>query len=712
MAYEAAVDWENFPSLKTALSAANLKAMEDGLVAYFESVAVSKVEVQGLVEEALATLNAQRFRGYKDCSANPKFPAANAGDTYIVSVAGKIGGAAGYVVGVGDCLICTTDGAAEGTKGEVGAKWDIVDSQATVEGAVGVEKARAEAAESGKQPIDTDLTAIAGLSPEDGALLVRTGGTWAALAKGSSGQELVVRSDGTIAWQTPAALKASAWGMSTGASATVNTAAFKAAIAAAAEQKTPVRCPGGTLLLNEYSEPENYLTLEGEGPEQTILKVASGAKCGILKSKRYGEGGETGGTEDVTLRNIAFDGNVAENAGITAGTTVLDLDGIRPVFEGVLVRNGLINAKTKMSRNNKSSSRPEDGYFTYVWSFNAKEFGWLFEGPHDSHGDHIWIKSDEGKNFSVRTVSVWSHVHVYGNAKRGIESWAAAEFNSCIAEGAEEGQVFLGDNAKWRGGEVFYGGGKDGKIGFVLGDSEHSAFEVRITDVEIRNCTNGAFKFNHAAQRSYIDAQVYAESGKVWVEGTTKPDVSVKWGETFGWNGVENNQIVEEVASANEVNAANRKVLLVSGTTEITNLHFGLVGQQVTLKFMATGCKVANNAHFELSSPFVSNAGDTLTLINVTGAIWSEIGRKQPLFGEVAAANTMSVVAGAVTMKVTGNTEIKKINVTYPGQTVTLIFEGTPKVANGENLKLGASFQATANSTLTLTCDGVNWYPA
>lgn len=87
---------------------------------------------------ALLTLlglgDAMIFKGVVDCSANPNYPAADRGDTYKVSVAGKIGGGSGPNVELGDTLICTTDSTASGTHAAVGANWEIV--QANIDGAV------------------------------------------------------------------------------------------------------------------------------------------------------------------------------------------------------------------------------------------------------------------------------------------------------------------------------------------------------------------------------------------------------------------------------------------------------------------------------------------------------------------------------------------------------------------------------------------------
>jgi hypothetical protein len=62
------------------------------------------------------------FKGSTDCSANPNYPAASKGDSYVVSVAGKIGGASGTSVDVGDVYVASADNAG-GTQAAVGTSW-------------------------------------------------------------------------------------------------------------------------------------------------------------------------------------------------------------------------------------------------------------------------------------------------------------------------------------------------------------------------------------------------------------------------------------------------------------------------------------------------------------------------------------------------------------------------------------------------------------
>jgi hypothetical protein len=65
------------------------------------------------------------FKGSTDASANPNYPSASKGDTYVVSVAGKIGGASGKSVEIGDMYVATADNAG-GTEAAVGSSWSVL----------------------------------------------------------------------------------------------------------------------------------------------------------------------------------------------------------------------------------------------------------------------------------------------------------------------------------------------------------------------------------------------------------------------------------------------------------------------------------------------------------------------------------------------------------------------------------------------------------
>lgn len=89
--------------------------------------------VKTYADALIAANDAMVFKGVIDCSANPNYPAASRGDTYRVSVAGKIGGGSGPNVENGDLLLCMTDATASGTHASVGSAWAI--TQTNVDGA-------------------------------------------------------------------------------------------------------------------------------------------------------------------------------------------------------------------------------------------------------------------------------------------------------------------------------------------------------------------------------------------------------------------------------------------------------------------------------------------------------------------------------------------------------------------------------------------------
>ena len=123
-------------------TAATLASDSDGLLAANSATRLAtqsavKTYVDALktyVDALIAANDVMVFKGLINCSSNPNYPAANCGETYRVSVAGKIGGGSGPNVEVGDLLLCLTDSTASGNHATVGAQWNI--SQTNVDGAV------------------------------------------------------------------------------------------------------------------------------------------------------------------------------------------------------------------------------------------------------------------------------------------------------------------------------------------------------------------------------------------------------------------------------------------------------------------------------------------------------------------------------------------------------------------------------------------------
>lgn len=139
---ELATDAESLTGTDTARATtpANVAAVFTDRIDTTAALGVSNVKVpsQGAVKAyadgLLDANNAMQFKGVIDASTNPNYPAASAGHAYKISVAGKIGGASGPNVEVGDTLYAITDGTAAGTQAAVGANWVIV--QTNIDGAV------------------------------------------------------------------------------------------------------------------------------------------------------------------------------------------------------------------------------------------------------------------------------------------------------------------------------------------------------------------------------------------------------------------------------------------------------------------------------------------------------------------------------------------------------------------------------------------------
>ena len=89
--------------------------------------------VWSAIGTSIGANDAMVFKGVIDASANPNYPAGVIGETWKISVAGKIGGASGVNVEAGDTIICVTNNAG-GTQATVGSNWTIL--QTNIDGAV------------------------------------------------------------------------------------------------------------------------------------------------------------------------------------------------------------------------------------------------------------------------------------------------------------------------------------------------------------------------------------------------------------------------------------------------------------------------------------------------------------------------------------------------------------------------------------------------
>ena len=110
-------------NLTTAMFASSVIDVDTTLSANSDSRLATQKAVKAYVDNAVTGL--LDLKGSTDCSTNPNYPSALKGDAYYVTVAGKIGGASGKTVEVGDVYVALADNAG-GTEASVGTSWFVL----------------------------------------------------------------------------------------------------------------------------------------------------------------------------------------------------------------------------------------------------------------------------------------------------------------------------------------------------------------------------------------------------------------------------------------------------------------------------------------------------------------------------------------------------------------------------------------------------------
>jgi len=150
--------------LKSSIETASETVEGKARVATIEEVNAGTSNSTFVTPQKLASYVADKVtglwenKGTIDCSTNPNYPSALAGDAYTVSTGGKIGGAAGEDVQEMDVIVCLVDNAG-GDQASVGASWNVIQSnvsQAT-ETIAGIIKVASQALVNGGTD---DLSAI------------------------------------------------------------------------------------------------------------------------------------------------------------------------------------------------------------------------------------------------------------------------------------------------------------------------------------------------------------------------------------------------------------------------------------------------------------------------------------------------------------------------------------------------------------------------
>jgi hypothetical protein len=123
-----------------------------------------------------------------------------------------------------------------------------------------------------------------------------------------------------------------------------------------------------------------------------------------------------------------------------------------------------------------------------------------------------------------------------------------------------------------------------------------------------------------------------------------------------------------------------------------------------------TGAAVAGLSNMTVSGNTYQNIGSA-TLVTITaGGVNNRILDKAQGARTVASAATVTLPAISDLLVISGTTNITSITASYAQRTVVLRFAAALTVVDGSNLRLAGDFVTSNLDTLTLVCDGTDWY--
>jgi hypothetical protein len=165
-------------------------------------------------------------------------------------------------------------------------------------------------------------------------------------------------------------------------------------------------------------------------------------------------------------------------------------------------------------------------------------------------------------------------------------------------------------------------------------------------------------------------------------------------------------------------------VIQGNGLLATTN-KYGVFNNNASAQFVGAqfvGCRIAGNGTGGVLDVY-SNANSRFNFwsgcyigseVSDIGAYnqYSAIQQEQTTVAyTVASATTLIISPASTFIVVTGTTSITGITATYISHQITLKFNAVDVIVDASaNLQLAGNFTSSANSTLTLVCDGATWF--
>jgi hypothetical protein len=154
---------------------------------------------------------------------------------------------------------------------------------------------------------------------------------------------------------------------------------------------------------------------------------------------------------------------------------------------------------------------------------------------------------------------------------------------------------------------------------------------------------------------------------------------------------------------------------VADGTLVLTNAatNYVVVLRSTGAISASTAATNWNNAAEYARVYQITTAGSVVTAVqdHRAGPLGVHGTLSAPAATTVASQATIAIPLGARTAVISGTTTITSVTATgHSGAVVTLIFQAALTFTDGSNLKLNGNFVTTADDTITLACDGTNWY--
>lgn len=208
-------------------------------------------------------------------------------------------------------------------------------------------------------------------------------------------------------------------------------------------------------------------------------------------------------------------------------------------------------------------------------------------------------------------------------------------------------------------------------------------------DLDTASQTSNATAYLNTANRADKEGHIPVREGEVYLLSmfarwsTADPLGANKVGIGMSWRDEGGTEISETVAALADPAAAYAEMNHLTVTAPATVVY------GVPFIRINTGSPATTKYHFD--DVAVRLVGDQPT-------------------PSVASAATVTLPDGADFVKVTGTTSITSVTASYAGRRVTLHFAGVLTFTDGSNLKLANDFVTAADSTISILCDGTDWF--